>query len=309
MDIPIIQPPSLRKGDTIAIVAPGSPVKKPELLNPGIQKLEEMGFRVRFDDRIFESSRYLAGDDHSRAEELMCAFEDPSVRAIVTLRGGYGCSRLIPLLMEKRMRRNPKIFMGFSDITTLHLFFSRRFGWITFHGPMATSAELGNMTADQQRHLLSLWTDPGYRAELRFPQLETMVPGIAEGTLTGGCLSVIAASIGTGYEIQTDDKILFLEDHGEPPYRLDRMLTHLQLAGKLESIAGLVLGSFPGCDPEREDYTAIDTIREIVSRLDVPVLANFPAGHGDQNWTLSLGVKARLDAQEGSLIFLEPAVQ
>ena len=169
MDIPTIQPSRLREGDTIAIVAPGSTVEQPDLLKPGIRVLENMGFRVRFDDRIFESSRYLAGEDHSRAEELMRAFEDPSVSAIVALRGGYGCSRLISLLMEKRLRQNPKVFMGFSDITTLHLFFRRRFGWITFHGPMAASAGFENAPGLQQQHLMALWTDPGYRAELSFP--------------------------------------------------------------------------------------------------------------------------------------------
>jgi muramoyltetrapeptide carboxypeptidase len=308
MDIPTIQPPRLREGDTIAIVAPGSTVEHPDLLDPGIRMLENMGFRVRLDDRIFQSSRYLAGEDHSRAEELMRAFEDRSVRAIMALRGGYGCSRLIPLLMEKRLRRNPKVFMGFSDITTLHLFFRRRFGWITFHGPMAAAQGFGSMSADQQHHLTALWTDPDYRAALRFPQLETIVPGTAEGVLTGGCLSLVVTSIGTAYEIRTDGKILLLEDHGEPPYRLDRMLTHLQLAGKLESIAGMVLGDFPGCEPGHGNYTAMDTLREIVGKLRVPVLANFPVGHGAENWALPLGARVRVDAEERSLSFLEPAV-
>jgi muramoyltetrapeptide carboxypeptidase len=309
MDIPTIQPPRLREGDTIAIVAPGSTVERRDLLNPGIRMLEKMGFRVRFDDRIFQSSRYLAGEDHSRAEELMRAFEDPFVRAIITLRGGYGCSRLIPLLMEKRLRQNAKVFMGFSDITTLHLFFRRRFGWITFHGPMAASPGFESTSADQQEHLMALWTDPEYRAVLRFPQLETIVPGSAEGMLTGGCLSLIVASIGTLYEIKTEGKILFLEDHGEPPYRLDRMFMHLQLAGKLRSIAGLVLGSFPGCEPSQGNYTAMDTLKEIVSRLGVPALANFPAGHGAENWAFALGAKVRVDTEERSLKFLEPAVR
>jgi muramoyltetrapeptide carboxypeptidase len=308
MDIPTIQPSRLRKGNTIAIVAPGSTVEQPDLLKPGIGVLEQMGFRVRFDERIFEISRYLAGEDHSRAEELMRAFEDPSVRGIVALRGGYGCSRLIPLLMEKRLRQNPKVFMGFSDITTLHLFFRRRFGWITFHGPMAAAAGFGKLPGDQQQHLIALWTDPGYRPQLTFPQLETIVPGIGEGVLTGGCLSLIVTSIGTAYEINTDDKVLFLEDHGEPPYRLDRMLMHLQLAGKLESVAGLVLGNFPGCEPTQGNYTAMDTLREVAGKLHVPVLANFPAGHGAENWALPLGARVRVDAEKRSLDFLEPAV-
>jgi muramoyltetrapeptide carboxypeptidase len=306
MDIPTIQPPRLRAGDTIAIVAPAGSVEHRDGLERGVATLERMGFRVRFDDRIFESSRYLAGEDTSRAEELMRAFEEPAVHGIVSLRGGYGCSRLIPLLMEKRLRHWPKVFMGFSDLTTLHLYFRRRFGWITIHGPMA--ATIGGIDADQERHILSLWTDPEYRPALTFPQLETWFPGVAEGVLTGGCLSLLTASIGTPYEIKTEGKILFLEDQGEPPYRLDRMLTHLALAGKLHSIAGFLLGSFDDCEPTHGNYTARETLQEILSRYKIPILANFPAGHGENNWAVPLGTKVRLDTEAQSIEFLDSAV-
>jgi muramoyltetrapeptide carboxypeptidase len=309
MDIPIIHPPSLQIGDTVAIVAPAGPIEQHDGLERGITALEKMGFRVKYEERIFQSSRYLAGDDAARAEELMFAFEDPSVRAIVGLRGGYGCSRLIHLLMEKRLRHHPKIFMGFSDLTTLHLFFRRRFGWITIHGPMATSPALGSISVDQENHLLSLWTDPDYRPVLSFAQLETWAPGKAEGTLIGGCLSLIVASIGTPYEIRTEGKILFLEDQGEPPYRLDRMLTHLHLAGKLQSVAGILLGTFHDCEPTQGNYSAEDILREILNRLRVPIIANFPAGHGADNWAIPLGAKVRIDSDSRSVEFLDPAVQ
>ena len=163
MDIPTIQPLRLRVGDAIAVVAPAGPIKQREALEQGIASLKKMGFRVPDNERIFESSRYLAGNDSDRADELMRAFENPSVQAIIAVRGGYGCSRLIPLLDEKRLRSHPKIFMGFSDLTTLHLFFRRRFGWITFHGPMAASSALGSMNPDHEKHLLSLWTNPDFR--------------------------------------------------------------------------------------------------------------------------------------------------
>ena len=312
MDIPTIQPPRLRTGDTIAIVAPAGTVEHSSLtggsLERGIATLERMGFRVRFEERIFESVRYLAGDDVSRAEELMCAFEDPSVHAVMALRGGYGCSRLIPHLKEKRLRRHPKIFSGYSDLTTLHMFFSRRFGWITFHGPMAASPSLGSIPADEQQHLLTLWTDPDYHPVLSFDRLETWCPGRAEGILTGGCLSIIDASIGTSYEIKTEGKILFLEDLGEPPYRLDRILTHLRLAGKLQSISGILLGSFLDCEPTDGSYTAADTLRDLLSDLGVPILAGFPAGHGNENWTLPLGVRIVMDADARSIQFVDSAV-
>jgi len=309
MDIPTVQPPSLKIGDTIAVVAPAGPIKKRDALERGIAAMEKMGFRVQFNDRIFQSSRYLAGDDSSRAEELMRAFEDPSVQAIISVRGGYGCSRLIPLLVEKRLRSHPKIFMGFSDLTTLHLFFRRRFGWITFHGPMAASSALGSINPDHEKHLLSLWTNPEYRPSFNFSQLETWIPGTAEGILTGGCLSIIAASIGTPYEIKTEGKILFLEDQGEPPYRLDRMLTHLYQANKLQSVAGLLLGKFGDCEPTEGGYTATDTLKEILSKLNVPTIANFPAGHESDNWTLPLGAKAKIDADARAISLVDPAVR
>ena len=212
----------------------------------------------------------------------MGAFEDPSVKAIVSLRGGFGCSRLIHLIGQGRLRRHCKIFMGFSDLTTLHLYFRRRFGWVTFHGPMATSPALGNIGREQEKHLLSLWTDPSYLPDFSFPDLEAWAPGTAEGELTGGCLSLVVASLGTPYEIATEGKVLFLEDLGEPPYRIDRMLTQLRLARKLDGIAGVLLGSFQDCEPAKPGTTAAEVLRDILMKLEVPVIANFPAGHGDR---------------------------
>jgi muramoyltetrapeptide carboxypeptidase len=306
MDIPTIHPRALRPGDAIGIIAPAGPIETREVFDRGLATLNRMGFRIRFDDRIFQSLRYLAGSDDARAEELHRLFEAPDVRAILSLRGGFGCSRLVPLLDEKRLRPHCKLFMGFSDITTLHLFFRRRFGWVTLHGPMAASPALGDIGPAEEKHLFSLLTDPGYLPRMSFPQLEAWAPGIAEGKLVGGCLSLIEASIGTPYEIRTEGKILFLEDFGEPPYRIDRMLTHLHLAGKLDSVAGLLMGTFHECQPERGDYTVEEILREHLEKLGVPVLANFPAGHGPENWTLPLGVEVRLDADARELESLEP---
>jgi muramoyltetrapeptide carboxypeptidase len=310
MDIPIILPPRLKKGDCVGIVAPAGPVGEKDALDRSVAAIERMGFHVRYADRIFQSSRYLAGGDAERAEELMRAFEDDSIRAVIGLRGGYGCARLIPRLDGNRMRNNPKLFMGFSDLTTLHLFFYRHFGWITLHGPMAVNPGLGAYTADQESHLISLWTDPGYRPALTFSRLETWSPGTAQGPLVGGCLSNIVASIGTPYEIDTDGKVLFLEDVGEPPYRLDRMLTHLDLAGKLRSLTGILLGDFHECDATLgSDYSAQDVLRDLLEPLKIPVLANFPSGHGPENWALTLGAGVRIDAGARRVEFLNPAVQ
>jgi muramoyltetrapeptide carboxypeptidase len=162
------------------------------------------------------------------------------------------------------------------------------------------------MSVDQESHFLSLLTDPDYHPSLSFNELEMWAPGTAEGIIIGGCLSIIAASIGTCYEIKTEGKILFIEDQGEPPYRLDRMLTHLRLAGKLDSVGGILLGNFPDCDNGK--YTASEVLRDILSDLNIPILAHFPAGHGIDNWAIPLGSKIRLDANAKSIEFLHPAV-
>ena len=308
MDLPTVRPHALRPGDAIGIIAPAGTVRQRDSLTRGIAVLQRLGFEVHYDDRIFQSLRYLAGDDASRAEELHSFFENPAIRAVLSLRGGFGCSRLIPLLDEKRLRHHCKIFMGFSDITTLHLYFRRRFGWVTFHSPMAASTSLGQIGPEAEQHLRCLLTDPEYRPQMAFQDLQTWSPGVAEGKVTGGCLSILAASLGTPYEIRTEGKILFLEDLGEEPYRLDRMLTQLRLAGKLSAVSGILLGSFLNCDPENEDYTVEETLRDVLVPLQVPVLAGFPAGHGPENWAFPLGVRARLDADAQRVEFIDPAV-
>jgi len=306
MDIPNIRPPALTRGDTFGIIAPAGPLQDRGDFEKGISALSGLGFQARFDERIFERTRYLAGDDRARADELMRFMEDPSIGAIIPLRGGYGCARLIPHLDETRLRKFCKVFIGFSDLTTLHLFFRRRFGWTTLHGPMMTT--LDKMTDPQRDHLLAVLTDPQYLPGFSFPQLETWRPGVAEGRVVGGCLSLITASLATRYEIRTRGNILFLEDQGEPPYRIDRMLTHLRLAGKLDHLAGLLIGGFEMCNPDGDEYTVWDTLRESLEDLDIPTLAKFPAGHGPQNWTIPLGVRMRLDAGDKRIQMLDSAV-
>jgi muramoyltetrapeptide carboxypeptidase len=305
MDIPIIHPAAMKPGDLIEIVAPAGPIEQRDDMMKGVASLERMGFRVRFHEAIFSSTGYLAGPDEVRASGLMRALRDPEVKAVISLRGGYGCARLIPLLQPELLENQAKIFMGFSDLTTLHLYFRRRLGWKTLHGPMATSPTLSNIGSAQEMHLVRLWTDPGYHASLSFPELETWAAGAAEGELVGGCLSLLTASLGTPYEMDTDGKVLFLEDLGEPPYRLDRMLTQLRLAGKLERIAGVLLGEFKDCDSEGKPPSAEDTLRDFMTSLEVPVLAHFPSGHGSENWVLPLGSRIRLDATARTVNFLD----
>jgi muramoyltetrapeptide carboxypeptidase len=276
---------------------------------PAVSALLQLGFKVRLDERAFQVQRYLAGSDTARAQELISFIENPDVHGIMALRGGYGCSRLIPDLEESNIRGNCKVIMGFSDLTTLHLYLWKRFRWVTFHGPMATSPLWGHLKSDYADHLLSLWMDPGYRPTLTFPQVEVWTEGVATGRMVGGCLSLVAASLGTRFEIQTRGCILFLEDLGEAPYRIDRLMMQLRLAGKLDSVAGIVLGDFDGCAPADGDYTVEDVLREYLGHLQVPVIAKFPAGHGECNWPFPLGVRARLDASGKSLTFIDAAVE
>ncbi len=308
MDIPTIHPEALRPGDTIGIVAPAGPLERRESFEAGIATLRRLGFPVHFDERIFESKGYLAGDDADRAEELMAYFEDPEIKAILPLRGGYGCARLLPFLEEKRLKGHCKIFMGFSDLTTLHLLFRRRFGWITIHGPMAASIPADSRSSEQENHLVSTLTEPSYLPRFKFPELEAWSPGVAEGRLVGGCLSLLVASLGTIYEAKTEGTILFLEDRGEPLYRLDRMLTQLSLAGKLQTVSGILLGNFQNCGEPDGNQCTDEVLREILSRLKVPIISGFPAGHGNENWALPLGVKVRLNADEPTVECLESAV-
>jgi muramoyltetrapeptide carboxypeptidase len=305
---PTRKPVLLSPGSTIAVVAPAGPVEHSRDVERGAAALERMGFKVRYEDRIFQSFRYLAGSDAERARELMRVLEDPGIHAVVAMRGGYGCSRLIGLLDPKRLRPHCKIFMGFSDLTTLHLYFRKKFGWVTFHGPMAASAVLSNdPESDELQHFLRILTDPDYLPVFAFPSLKTMMPGAATGELAGGCLSILTASLGTEFELTTEGKILFLEDLGEPPYRVDRMLTQLRLAGKFDRVAGIVLGDFSDSESQTPPCTLEETLEEVLGDLKVPAIARFPAGHGSENWVLPLGVKVRLDASNRTLACLEPA--
>ncbi len=308
MNLPTFFPQALRPGDTVGIVAPAGPVQEREAVKPALAMLQDWGFRAQFDERIFDSFRYLAGHDMARAEELMRFFEDPSIQGILALRGGFGCARVIRLLDERRLRHNCKLFMGYSDLTTLHMYFRRRFGWVTIHGPMATTMSRKTLSLEAEKHLLSLWTDVQYLPTLRFAQLESWGPGSAEGRVVGGCLSILVASLGTSYEFNSEGKILFLEDLGEAPYRLDRMITQLRLAGKLDEVAGILLGRFTDCEPEEGGYSSSDVLRDLLGTVGVPVLANFPGGHGVENWALPLGIRIRMDADQKSIQFLESAV-
>lgn len=305
----MIKPKALAPGDTIGIVAPAGPFDR-EAFERGAGRLQDLGFQIRYDREIFQADRYMAGKDRFRADQIHRYFSDPEINAIFCARGGYGSLRLIKHLKPRIIRANPKIFVGYSDITTLLLYFQQRCSLVTFHGPMVVS-DLGKeeVFLEPQDHLMRLLSSPLPVGALPDDGIKVIRGGQASGPLTGGCLTLIALSIGTPFEIQTQDSILFMEDVGEAPYRIDRLLTYLKLTGKFRGVKGLVFGQMKGCDPdEGSPYKLSAVIADVLRGIRVPILYNVPFGHGESNWAIPLGVQATVDGDRGRLILEEGAV-
>lgn len=306
----IIKPHRLAAGDTVAIVAPASNLKK-DYLERGIAEIERLGFLVRHRSDVLDKARYTAGSDQRRAEELMEAFKDPEVKAVWAARGGYGVMRILKMLDEDALRANPKIFIGYSDMTALHLYLYRRFGWLTFHGPMAAKDLAGGEVHYHRQSLLAAITQAQPMGEIKSDKTEMLHRGgNASGRLLGGCLSMISAMMGTTDELDTRGAILFLEDTGVRPYAIDRMLQQLKLAGKLDEVQGIVFGEMTDCVQHAEQGYAIqDVLAECTADLGVPVMFGLPSGHSPiGNMTLPLGAQATLDGDRGMLSVDETAV-
>jgi muramoyltetrapeptide carboxypeptidase len=306
----ILRPPVLHSGDTVGIVAPAGPVKR-EDFDAGVARLRSLGFNPIYSEGIFDRDLYFAGGVRRRVDELHEMFRAPDVKAIICARGGYGTNHLLPHLNLDLIARNPKILCGYSDVTTLSTYFNRMTGLVGFHGPMVSKdfnrldgvhfVSFSSATTGQQR-----WSITNSDC----PALEPMSQGVGEGTLLGGCLSLLVASLGTPYEIHTQDIILFLEDFGEWPYRVDRMLMHLKYAGKLERVRGIVFGEMLGCAPEAgAGYTLQQVIARTLGDLKIPIAFGLRSGHVSAgNITLPIGVHARLSVSaQVTLDILEAA--
>jgi muramoyltetrapeptide carboxypeptidase len=310
---PVIKPQALRDGDAVAIIAPASNLKA-DYLARGVAELERLGFRARFEPGILDKARYTAGDDERRAAELMRAFADPDIKAVWAARGGYGSMRLFRLLDEKLIGRLPKIFIGYSDITALSLYFYRRFGWVTFHGPMASKDLAGGEEHYDRETLIKALTGASPIGEIKSNKTEMLHRGAGErvtGRLLGGCLSLITAMMGAPDELDTRGSILFLEDTATRPYAIDRMLQQLKLAGKFDEVRGVVFGEMIDCVQHADQgYRIQDVLAECTADLNIPVMFGLPSGHSPRgNLTLPLGVTATLDAGRGSLSIDEAAVE
>jgi muramoyltetrapeptide carboxypeptidase len=297
----MIRPPRLRRGSRVALVAPAGPVR-PDRVQAAVQRCEALGLEpVLAPSARGSFGSYLAARDDQRLADLQGALDDDGIAAVWALRGGYGTMRLLAGLGLDAVAARPKAFMGFSDNTAVHLALHAR-GVVSFHGPNAG----GETTALSEQCLQRVLFQAEAPGELPLPAGAppvTLTGGVAEGPLLGGNLALLAGLCGTPAAPRAEGAILFVEDIGEPAYRLDRAWTQLELAGVLEGVAGVAFGRFTECGAEVPEL-----LHGLTAKLGVPVLAELPFGHEPDNWTLPLGVTARLNASGGTLSLLEPGV-
>jgi muramoyltetrapeptide carboxypeptidase len=300
---PRVKPPALQRGDTIGIVAPASNIQRGPL-EAGCETLRALGYKPLYLDSIFDQDLYFAGSVERRARELEEMFERDDVQGIVCARGGYGANYLLSKLNPQKIVPHPKIFVGYSDITTLLTCFTDSAGMVTFHGPMVTKdfshadgVDLASWEAalgGSSSWTISLADDSGGKP---------WVEGSAEGILYGGCLSILAASLGTAHEIRTAGTILFLEDIAAKPYQIDRMLMQLKMAGKLKDVKGIIFGEMIDCvQAANQGYTLEEVVLRVIGDLGVPVAYGLRSGHvSRQNITLPIGVRAALTVRSAAV--------
>jgi len=316
----IVKPKRLSPGDSIALVAPSSNAWEDEDIRFAIETMESLGFRVREGKHLYRRAAYLAGSDQERAADLNAAFADDAADAVFAIRGGYGAQRILPYLDYERIGKNPKILMGFSDITALHCAIHSRTGLVTFHGPTAMRT-WSEYAVEQMRKVLMepeaplrLAGPPPFEARPgkveRENRVTKLVGGKARGRLIGGNLTLLSGLLGTPYQPDFAGKILFIEDVGESPYRVDRMLTHLWLAGVFDACAGVALGKFTDAKPGGGRSRSLEEIfRERFEPLGKPAVRGLMIGHIDDIATIPVGAEAELDADSGKLTLFETAVQ
>jgi muramoyltetrapeptide carboxypeptidase len=312
-----LKPRRLRKGDTVGLIAPASNMSEDESIRFAIDVIHSFGFKVKEGAHLYDRDQYLAGTDRDRADDVNWMFAHESVDAIFCLRGGYGTSRILPFLDYDMIARNPKVFLGFSDITAILLALHVKAGLVGFHGPTAriftdyTLAEF-NKVLMQPVATTIIGAPPPIETRAGVVESRNRISKIAGGTATGeligGNLSLIVTLVGTPYEPDFNGRILFIEETHEEPYRIDRMLTQLWLAGKLQQTAGIVFGKITDSDTSMNTFSLEEVIRRRCGSLGVPVIRGLMIGHVADQTVVPIGIKARLDADAGTLQLLEPAV-
>jgi len=319
---PLIKPPALKKGDTIGLVTPASPLfEAHRLLIEVTEKMHNLGFKTKPGKNIFKRYGYLAGTVQDRIDDLHAMFADPEVKAIIAIRGGYGSAQLLPHLDYELIKKNPKILMGYSDITSLLLGIHAQTGLVTFHGPVAESTFTDYTRSNMQHALMSTdapWTVPDapYEANLQTSnRIWAYRGGVSTGRLLGGNMTLFTSLLGTPYEVDTSDAILFFEEVGEEPYDLDRMLNHMKMAGKFDRCKGVIFDKMPSVKPA--DYepafyrnlSVEQVIEDVFKDFDFPVCIGFSLGHIKNKPTMPMGIHVKLDGDKRQITFLEAAVR
>jgi muramoyltetrapeptide carboxypeptidase len=312
----IIKPKRLRPGDTVGVIAPSSGVSEGEF-NKSIQNMTDLGFKTRVGKYTKAVNGFIAGTDKERLEDLHWAFADQEIKAVWCIRGGYGASRYLTEIDYKLIKKNPKILIGYSDITALHLAISQNTGLVTFHGPVASST----YSDYAKNHVVNILMNPSapYKVELspvnaakeaKHFKTEVITKGKARGRLIGGNLSLLTALAGTPFGLRDlKGKILFTEDVGERPYRLDRMFVQLRQSVNLRELAGIALGVFEDCDaPDDKSQTVRDVVKDQLGNLEIPVIYGLSFGHIRDQFTLPVGIEAELNTENATMTFLETGV-
>ena len=315
----LLRPRVLKPGNTVGVIAPSTAVFDPDTLAAAERTMRHFSLKPKWGNYIRQRSEYRASV-RERVEDLHSMFRDPAIDAVFAIRGGYGSEHLLDSIDYDLIRAHPKIFLGYSDITALHLAIQKKAGLVTFHGPVVLSGFTGFTQSYFRKALfetkpIGLVVNPAEDSDLR-PRhtLRTVRPGTARGRLIGGNLTLISTTLGTPYEIDTRGCILFIEDVGEEPYRIDRMLTQLRLAGKLDAAAGVIWGECEDCRPNdfkastASIFTLGEAVDNILGDLKIPVLAGLAIGHTSDQVTLPEGVMATLDATKQELVIEESGV-
>ena len=313
----IVKPKRLKPGDTIGLVTPASPITE-EQLDKTIKNIEGLGFKLEYNrKRLLARDGYLAGKDIVRADEINRMFNNKRIDGIWCVRGGYGVTRMLDMLNYKVIRDNPKVLIGYSDVTALHQAIFKKTGLVCFHGPVGAS-DFPNYTEKHVIQVISK-TSSTFKIEAA-PEnvsMENQIynsyvisDGIAEGRLVGGNLTLASSLVGTPYDISYKNKLVFFEDIGEKPYRIDRMLTQMMLAGKFDKVKGVILGIFLNCDVSENDnsLTLSEMLKDRFKNINVPVIYGMSFGHISNQFTLPLGIKAKLNTGDKTITLLESAV-
>lgn len=314
----IQKPRRLKTGDTIGLVAPGSYISESELKD-SIKNLEELGFKVVYTEKILLQNGYFSGVDEQRAEDLTGMFARDDVNAIVCTRGGYGCARILPLLDYNVIENNPKILIGYSDVTALHYGIFRKTGLVTFHGPVSIST-FNEFSVNNFKKILmnpseQIILENSNSGEDENPYgLVSLADGKKQGKLVGGNLSIAVSLIGTEFDVDYDDAIIYLEEIGEEPYRIDRMLTQMIQSEKFEDANGIAMGIFRRCEQKQNDpsfsksFSLMDVLQDRLGNLNLPVVYGMSFGHIKDKFTIPFGIEAELDADKQTITLLEVPV-